>query len=232
MFPQNGLSGCVFPANLLNFPAEYPSNPVDSDEVNDSQKTDAELVDDFKHGDVRGFNELVRRYQQRVYWIARRMVNNHQDADDITQDVFVRVYESLRRFRGEASFYTWLYRIATNVSLNAVRKLKVREALSLEDVSRPIVDDTGGPDELLHRKDMNAMLEQAIAKLPARQKLVFTMRYHEEMPYEEMAKILKRSVGGLKANYFHAVKKVQAYITNRLSPPDRTVVRRGIKRLL
>ena len=210
--PDFTQSSCVSSVNLLNFRAEHVSNSIDTDEVNGPPKTDFELVEDFKRGEVQGFNELVRRYQQRVYWIARRMVNNHQDADDITQDVFVRVYESLRRFRGEASFYTWLYRIATNVSLNAVRKLKVREVFRIEDVSRPIVDDAEGPEELLDRKELDVILEKAIARLPAKQKLVFTMRYYEEIPYEEMAKILKRSVGGLKANYFHALKKVQAYV--------------------
>ena len=183
--------------------------------MNEPQKTDSQLVEDFKHGDVRGFNELVKRYQQKVYWIARRMVGDHHEADDITQDVFVRVYESLKGFRGESNFFTWLYRVATNISLNAVRKHKVREFLRLEDTPHP-VDDTDGPVEQLEQKEFDTILEQAIERLPTRQKLVFTMRYYNELPYDEMAKILKRSVGGLKANYFHALKKIQTYVQQQM----------------
>ena len=179
-------------------------------------KSDLELVHDFKRGDVGGFNELVRRYQQRVYWIARRVLESHAEADDVTQDVFVRVYESLKKFRSDSSFYTWLYRIATNVSLNALRKRKARLFVSLEDAGISIESEIDGPHEQLDRSQYLAALEKAIAKLPAKQKLVFVMRYYEEMPYEEISRILKRSEGGLKANYFHALKKIQKYVRKEM----------------
>ena len=92
-------------------------------------KTDLELVELFRQGDVTGFNELVRRYQEKVYWIARRTMGNHEDADDVVQDVFVRVFEKLKHFRGDANFYTWLYRVTVNVSLNALRKKRIKDIL-------------------------------------------------------------------------------------------------------
>jgi RNA polymerase sigma factor (sigma-70 family) len=185
--------------------------------VTDSRKSDLELVETFKHGDVRGFNELVRRYQEKVYWIARRMVSTHEHADDITQDVFIRVYGSLKAFRGDSSLYTWLYRITTNVALNSVRKQKVREFLRLEDMRDSIAHADEGPSEQLDQKELDHVLNNAIKRLPPKQKLVFTLRYYDEMPYEEMAKILKKSVGGLKANYFHALKKIQTVIQKELA---------------
>jgi len=175
-------------------------------------KTDLELVEDFRQGRMEGFNELVRRYQEKVYWIARRVAGSHEDADDITQDVFVRVHHALKEFRSESGFYTWLYRITVNVSLNAVRAKKIKEFFRLDDVAEPADDEHERPDSHLLKNEYKAALEAAIERLPAKQKLVFTMRYYDEMPYEEMAKVLNRSVGGLKANYFHALKKIQEYV--------------------
>lgn len=182
-----------------------------------SSKSDLELVEDFKNGKIEGFNELVKRYQQKVYWLVRRTLGNHEDADDVTQEVFVRVYESLKNFRGEANVYTWMYRIATNLSLNALRKRQLRTFVGLETVERHLAtteDDALGQFE---KREYDAALRQAIDRLPPRQRLVFTMRYYDEMPYEEMAKILKRSIGGLKANYFHAVKKIQTHVRKVLN---------------
>lgn len=179
-------------------------------------KSDLELVDEFKRGKVEGFNELVRRYQQRVYWIARRVLGSHQEADDAVQEAFVRAYMSLKTFRGEANFYTWLYRITTNIALNMLRKKKAKNFIRLEDVLIPLEDTANGPVEQLNQREYEMVLEKAIELLPAKQKLVFVMRYYEELPYEEMAKILKRSVGGLKANYFHALKKIQKYVRKEI----------------
>src|SRR5437867_1553990 len=113
-------------------------------------KTDLELVEEFCHGDVKGFNELVRRYQERVYRIARRMIGAHEEADDIVQDVFVRVYEGLKKFRRDANFYTWLYRITVNVSLNALRKKKIKEFVRYDEVADQIVSTDEPADEALH----------------------------------------------------------------------------------
>ena len=179
-------------------------------------KSDPELVEDFKHGKVEGFNELVRRYQQKVYWVARRLVGNHHDADDVTQEVFVRVYRSLKDFRGEANFYTWVYRITTNVALNALRRRKLREFVRFEDAPALLEDSGNDPAEGLDKKEYAQAVERAVDRLPPKQRIVFMMRFYEELSYEEIAKILNRSVGGLKANYFHAVKKIQSYVKKDL----------------
>lgn len=178
--------------------------------------TDLELVEAFRNGDVAGFNELVRRYQERVYWIARRTIGKHEDADDVVQDVFVRVHEGIKNFRGDANFYTWLYRIAVNVSLNALRKKRIKDFVSYDEVLAEILPSDVRTDDAIYKMEYQTVLDKAIERLPAKQKAVFMMRYHDEMPYEEMAKLLKKSVGGLKANYFHALKKVQQYVRKEM----------------
>jgi RNA polymerase sigma-70 factor (ECF subfamily) len=183
-----------------------------------ADRSDLELVRLFQNGDESAFNQLVLRYQERIYWVARRFVNDHEAADDIAQDVFVKAYESLRNFRSESSLYTWLYRIAVNTALNTLRRQKVKEFFRIDELFE--VEDTGaqGPDEAVEREENRALIEQAIARLPKKQRSVFVLRFYEEMPYEEIAKILKTSVGGLKANYFHAVRKIQEYVRHAHGP--------------
>ena len=179
--------------------------------MNDS--TDLELVDLFQNGNETSFNELVRRYQEKIYWIARRFVNDHDQADDIVQEVFVKVYSALKKFRGESSFYTWLYRITVNVALNALRKQRVRDFIRIDEYFEKADDENEQPDVLFEKEEEQKLIEEAIAKLPEKQKAVFILRYHEELSYEEIALILKTSVGGLKANYFHAAKKIGEYVS-------------------
>ncbi len=179
-------------------------------------KADIELIDGFRRGDESCFNELVRRYQQKVYWIARRVVGTHEDADDVVQDAFVRVYEGLASFRGDANFYTWVYRITMNLALNALRKKRVKEFIPYDDVLAEVLPSDSFADQSTHEGEYQAILEKAIGRLPAKQKAVFIMRYFDEMTYEEIAKVTKKSVGGLKANYFHALKKVSEYIRKEM----------------
>ena len=179
-----------------------------------ASRTDSELIHDFKKGEVSAFNELVRRYQQKVYWIARRLLGSHEDADDAVQDVFIKVHESLRGFGAESSFFTWLYRIAVNVSLNALRKRRVLSLFGSEEVPEVAADDD--PVERISRDEYSAALQKAISRLPAKQKAVFVLRYYDEMPYAEISKILRTSVGGLKANYFHALKKLKTAVKKDL----------------
>ena len=176
------------------------------------QTSDQELIEEFKRGDSKGFNELVRRYQQKVYWIAQRTIGNHEDADDITQEVFVRVHRALKNFRAESGFYTWLYRITMNVSLNALRKKRIKQFVRFEEVEGELEDLDHHTDRDLLRDEYTRILRRAIDRLPPKQKMVFQMRYYDELSYETMATILKRSVGGIKANYFFAVKKIQEFV--------------------
>lgn len=179
-------------------------------------KTDLELVKEFQNGNVEGFNELVRRYREKVYWIARKVVGTHADADDVVQDVFVRVSGSVKDFRAESGFYTWIYRITINVALNALRKKKFKEFIRYDDfLSESLPDGSRADDELL-KTEYHEVLERAIERLPAKQKLVFLMRYYDELPYDEISVILKTSVGGLKANYFHALKKIQTFVRKEM----------------
>ncbi len=177
-------------------------------------KSDAELVKELKNGHQVAFNELVRRYKERVYWVARRMVGSHDDADDIAQEVFIKVYRSIDSFREESSFYTWVYRIATNTSINFLKRKKLRELIRFDDLVAPLISVEDQPDETIEREENTALIERAIQRLPQKQRQVFIMRYYDELSYEEMAKILKKSVGGLKANYFHALKKIKEFMRN------------------
>lgn len=176
---------------------------------------DQKLIRDFKDGDERAFNQLVLRYQERVYWIVRRMISDHDEADDITQNVFIKAYRSLHSFKGNSGFYTWLYRIAVNFSLNEIRRKKIRQIFSLErDAPRQIASGDDLPLERMEKEEQQLLIRQAIDRLPDKQKKVFVLRYYEELPYEEISKILNTSVGGLKANYFHAVQKIGTYLKN------------------
>lgn len=180
------------------------------------ERTDSELIKSFKNGDIQGFNEIVKRYQRQVYWVIRKMVNSHDDADDITQEVFIKVHSALMDFREESNLFTWLYRIATNYSINHIKRVKVRNTVSFEIVSDPIESGDKKTDEVIDEERKRRVLEQAIETLPAQQRAVFNLRYYDELTYEQIAEILRKSVGGIKANYFHAVKKLGSYMKTRL----------------
>lgn len=177
-----------------------------------TNRSDLELLELFQSGDESAFNHLVLRYRERVYWVARRFINDHDGADDVTQDVFCKAYESLPDFRGESSLYTWLYRITVNIALNNVRRQKLREFFRIDEMFEIEDKSAVSPDVAVEKKEERRLIEEAITRLPAKQKSVFVLRYYEELPYEDISTILKTSVGGLKANYFHAVKKIQEYV--------------------
>jgi RNA polymerase sigma-70 factor (ECF subfamily) len=157
------------------------------------------------------YTKIVRKYQEKLYWHIRRLVINHEDANDVLQNVYIKVWKYLENFREEANLYTWLYRIATNETLTFLEKEKKRNALSISDedsgLANKLKSETGFDPNKLEWK-----LQQAIQSLPEKQRLVFTLRYYDEMPYDEMAKVLETSAGALKASYHHAVKKVEEFI--------------------
>ncbi len=179
-----------------------------------SAKSDLELVQEFNNGNPVAFNELVRRYQEKIYWVARRILGSHEDADDIVQEVFIKVYESLKEFRGDSSIYTWMYRIAVNLSLNVIRRKKIKDFLRFDELVAPLISEEAVPDKQLEKEEQRTLIEKGIAQLPEKQRIVFILRYYENLPYEEIAKLLKKSVGGLKANYFHAMKKIEGFLKN------------------
>jgi RNA polymerase sigma-70 factor (ECF subfamily) len=190
-----------------------------------NEHRDAELIQAFQRGDERAFNELVHRYQERIYWLARRFVGSHDEADEIVQEVFCKVYDALKEFRGDSSFYTWVYRITVNASLNELRRNRVRDFFRLNQLIEQQESSDEHPVEAVERTEQRALIEQAIATLPDKQRAVFLMRYYDELSYEEISKILKTSVGGLKANYFHAVKKIGEYLKRAHSTSDKPPTR-------
>ena len=179
-------------------------------------RSDLELIEEFRNGNDTAFNQLVLRYQEKIYWVVRRLLPDHDEADDVVQDIFVKVYRSLNSFKGDSSFYTWLYRIAMNLSLNEIRRKKTRRTFSLDENVVQHESKDPLPLEMMEREERTQLIKDAIERLPEKQKKVFVLRYYEELPYEEISKILKTSVGGLKANYFHAVKKIGEYVKHGL----------------
>lgn len=170
---------------------------------------DRALVQRFKAGDEGAFNELVRRHQGRLHSLACRMVRDPEEAADICQDAFVKAYRALPSFREDSAVYTWLYRITSNICVNYLRKKKLRNLLSYENLTGWMRGREAGPDRVLVRGRVGAAVEEAVAKLPPRQRAVFLLRQYEGLSHEEIAAALNRSVGAVKANYFHAVKRLQ-----------------------
>ncbi|HET6402430.1 MAG TPA: sigma-70 family RNA polymerase sigma factor [Candidatus Kapabacteria bacterium] len=158
------------------------------------------------------FTEIVERYQKRIYFAARKMVHgDHDEADEIAQETFVKAYEALGNFRGEAKLYTWLYRIMMNAAIQRSRKTKSRPMVDLESIQE-LAEEGVAPEDQLLKSETTRLIESAIKTLPPKQQRVFMMRFYEELPYEEIATIVGTSVGGLKANYFHAVRKIGEYL--------------------
>ena len=177
---------------------------------------DKELLMQFKNEGSKeaAYTRIIKKYQEKLYWHIRRMVVEHEDANDVLQNMFIKVWKNLDNFREGSQLYTWLYRIATNESLSFLEQQKKRSSSSLSD------DDGYLSNKLVADKDFDGnklewKLQLAIQQLTQKQKAVFNLRYFEEMPYEEMSRVLETSEGALKASYHHAVKKIEDYILNR-----------------
>jgi RNA polymerase sigma-70 factor (ECF subfamily) len=178
------------------------------------QDNDFDLIQRFLAGDEAAFNKIVSKYQQKIYWHARRMVGNHIDADEIVQEVLLVLYKKLASFKFKSSLYTWIYKITSTRSLNLLRQRKVKEFFSFEDSEDH--DISGGQDIVatLESKEKIEKLERVLKTLPAKQREVFILRHFDELSYEEISAITGKSVGGLKANYFHAFKKINDLMNN------------------
>ncbi len=160
----------------------------------------------------KAYATLITRYQERLYWHIRRMVINHEDANDVLQNVFIKVWKSLDGFREEANFYTWLYRIGTNETLTFLAKEKRKSTLSISDDAENGLASSLKAEQGYDSNKIEWKLQQAINTLPEKQKLVFNLRYYDEMPYEKMSEVLGTSEGALKASYHHAAKKIEAFL--------------------
>ena len=180
-----------------------------------TDRSDAELLIQFKDPITKeqAYTTLIRKYQEKLYWHIRRMVIDHDDANDVLQNVFIRVWKGLENFREDSQLYTWLYRIATNECLTFLEQQKKRTTVSLSDVETGLSDKIKA-DQNFDANKLEWKLQLGIQQLPEKQRIVFQLRYYDEMPYEEMSKVLDTSEGALKASYHHAVKKIEEYITN------------------
>ena len=177
---------------------------------------DAEILSKFQDERTRNeaFNILLKKYQQKIYWHIRRMVIDHDDADDIAQDVFVKVWKNLPGFRADAQLYTWMYRIATNECITFLNKKKAKNNVSLDDVDSTL-GDTLAASSYFDGDKAQRKLQEAILTLPDKQRLVFNMKYYEDMKYEEISDVVGTSVGALKASFHLAVKKIEAFLLSK-----------------
>ena len=177
--------------------------------------SDSELLVEFRNPVTKekAFTSLIKKYQEKLYWHLRRMVVDHDDANDVLQNVMIRVWNGLENFREDSQLYTWLYRVATNECLTFLEQQKKRASVSLSDVESGLENKIKA-DQNFDGKKLEWKLQLGIQQLPEKQRIVFQLRYYDEMPYEEMSRVLETSEGALKASYHHAVKKIEDYIKN------------------
>lgn len=171
--------------------------------------TDREITDIFKSGrHEQAFNQIVANYTERLYWHVRRFLCSHEDTNDLLQDIFIKIWTALPSFRGDAQLFTWIYRIATNEVLNYLRKQKIKSLISLESEST-VLEKKVDEDPYFNGDKLQRELHKAMQRLPQKQRIVFSLRYFDEMKYEEISKITGTSVGALKASYHHAYNKIR-----------------------
>ncbi|MEE9431605.1 MAG: RNA polymerase sigma factor [Melioribacteraceae bacterium] len=171
-------------------------------------KNENELIKEFLRGNEIAFNELVRTHQKTIYWHARRMVGNHFDADEVTQQVIIVLFKKLKNFKFESSLSTWIYKITQSRSLNLLRQKKVKRFFNMDD---SILQKLGAKEDILTNfedKERIGKVQKLLEQLPIKQKEVFVFRQFEQLSYKEISEITGTSIGGLKANYFHAAKRI------------------------
>lgn len=161
-----------------------------------------------KGGAEKAFSELLSAYQERLYWHIRKMVTSHDDADDVLQNTFLKIWKGLEGFRADSGLYTWLYRIATNEALSFLRQRSARQSNVINDIEELALGRLEA-DEYFDGDEVQKKLYAVLETLPSKQKLVFQMKYFDDMKYQDIAEILGTSVGALKASYHHAVKKIE-----------------------
>ncbi len=172
---------------------------------------DFELIKSFIDGDDSAFNRLAVKYQEKIYWHARRMTGNHLDADEIVQEVLIVLYNKLKTFEFKSSLYTWIYTITNTRSINYLNKKRLRSFFSLDDISNKKFEQKDVIDNLESKQKVEK-IEQALHKLPLKQREVFIMRNFDELSYEEISQITGKNVGTLKANHFHALNKIKEMV--------------------
>jgi RNA polymerase sigma-70 factor (ECF subfamily) len=179
-----------------------------------TQYSDQDILDLCRdsHTRDRGFRILLGQYKEKIYWHIRRILYDHEEANDVTQDVFIKVWKGLDNFRGDSKLFSWIYRIATNESLNYIRKMQKHRGIPIEDVMFLLEDRVN--HEHITGDEIERRLHKAVVKLPEKQKLVFNMKYFGHLKFREIADILDLTEGSLKATYHYAVKKIEQSLKN------------------
>lgn len=179
------------------------------------QYTDSEIISLITEtsSQSKGFGILLDKFQQKVYWQVRKMVVNHDDANDITQDIFIKIWQKLSNFRGDSQLSTWIFRITYNECITFIEKKKKKNQVGLENYENEFSENFT-TDVLISGDEISLKLEKAIQTLPEKQKAVFNLKYFEELTYEEISEITQTSVGALKASYHLAVKKIEYFVNN------------------
>lgn len=176
--------------------------------------SDFELVRKFLDGDESSFNRLINKYQQKIYWHAKRMTGSHLDADEVVQEVLIVLYNKLKDFQFKSSLYTWIYRITSTRCINYLNKLKLRKFIYFDDINSA---EIGVKEDIVNDidiKDKIKKLDQFLQILPTKQREIFILRNIDGLSYEEIAEITGKSIGGLKSNYFHAINKISEMMKN------------------
>jgi len=175
--------------------------------------TDREIIQLISNSKTseQGFRILVKQYQERIYWHIRRMVYSHNDTNDVSQNTFIKVWQNLSSFRSDSNLYTWIYRIASNETFDFLRKKK-RYVFASDGDYRDQLKQNLEDDNIFDGSEIEKKLQKALLTLPDKQRIVFNMKYFDELKYDEMSTILDTSVGALKASYHHAVKKIEKYL--------------------
>ncbi len=176
---------------------------------------DRELINQLKNPQTKewAFRKLVSEYKERLYWHIRKMVISHDDADDVLQNTFIKVFKNLDSFKGDSKIYSWMYRIATNETITFLNKRAKEKKIDITEYQQQLTSNLDS-DYWFNGNEIQLALQKAIATLPQRQQLIFNMRYFENMKYQEISEILDVTVGSLKASYHHATKKIELYIKN------------------
>ena len=162
----------------------------------------------------KAFRILIKEYKERLYWHIRKIVISHDDADDVLQNTFIKVFKGIDNFKQDSKLYSWMYRIATNESITFINKRARERNIDITEMKQELVSNLQS-DRWFSGNDIELILQEAVATLPEKQQLVFNMKYFDHMKYQEISDILETSVGGLKASYFHAVKKIELYIKKK-----------------
>ncbi len=173
--------------------------------------TEETLVQQLKQKDAKAFELLINTYKERLYWHIRRIVLDHDDTDDVLQNTFIKVFRSIEGFKGDSKLYSWMYRIGTNEALTFIKVKSKKLGVGMDEMQERMAEKLEA-DVYFEGSEIQLKLQKAIASLPEKQKLVFNMKYYEEMKYDDISEILGTSVGSLKASYHLAVKKIESYI--------------------